>query len=87
MSRRAAAEANGDMHLRFYVLSALLERCSPVTAGATVIHALSHLITQRASTFTADFEWGPILLWAFPERRAKLPIRDEDMLPLPQRLD
>ena len=82
-----AAEANGDMHLRFYVLSALLERCSPVTAGTTVIDALSHLITQRASAFTADFEWGPILLWVFPERQAKLPIRDEDMLPLPQPLD
>jgi len=79
--------AHGDMHLRFYVLSALLERCSPVTAGATVMDALSHLITQRASAFTADFEWGPILLWVFPERQAKLPIRDEDMLPLPQRLD
>jgi hypothetical protein len=79
--------AHMDMHLRFHVLSALLERCSPVTAGATVIDALSHLITQRASAFTADFEWGPILLWVFPERRAKLPIRDEDMLPLPQGLD
>jgi len=79
--------AHRDMHLRFHVLSALLERCSPVTAGATVIDALGHLITQRASAFTADFEWGPILLWVFPERRAKLPIRDEDMLPLPQRLN
>jgi hypothetical protein len=78
--------AHGDMHLRFHVLSALLERCSPETAGATVIDALGHLITQRASAFTADFEWGPILLWVFPERRAKLPIRDEEMLPLPQRL-
>jgi hypothetical protein len=79
--------AHRDMHLRFHVLSALLERCSPVTADATVIDALSHLIRQRASAFTADFEWGPILLWVFPERRAKLPIRDEEMLPLPQRLD
>ena len=79
--------AHGDMHLRFHVLSALLERCSPATAGAAVIDALGHLITRRASAFTADFEWGPILLWVFPERRAKLPIRDEDMLPLPQRLD
>jgi len=79
--------ALGDMHLRFHVLSALLERCSPVSAGATIIDALSHLITQRASAFTADFEWGPILFWVFPERRAKLPIRDEEMLPLPQRLD
>jgi hypothetical protein len=79
--------ADRDMHLRFHVLSALLERCSSATASAAVIDALSHLITQRASAFTADFEWGPILLWAFPERRAKLPIRDEDMLPLPQRLD
>src|SRR5262245_37901500 len=26
-------------------------------------------------------------LWVFPERRAKLPMRDEDMLPLPQRLN
>ena len=79
--------AHRDMHLRFHVLSALLERCSPVTADATVIDALSHLIRQRASAFTADFEWGPILLWVFPERWAKLPIRDEEMLPLPQRLD
>jgi hypothetical protein len=79
--------AHRDMHLRFHVLSELLERCSPTTAGATVIDAMDHLITQRASAFTADFEWGPILLWVFPERRAKLPLRDQDMLPLPQRLD
>jgi len=79
--------AHRDMHLRFHVLSELLERCSPATAGATVIDALGHLISQRASAFTADFEWGPILLWVFPERRAKLPLRDEEMLPLPQRLD
>ena len=79
--------AHRDMLLRFHVLWALLERCSPATAGATVIDALGHLITQPASFITADFEWGPILLWVFPERRAKLPIRDEDMSPLPQRLD
>jgi hypothetical protein len=79
--------AHRDLHLRFHVLSALLERCSPETAGATVIEALGHLITQRASALTADFEWGPILLWVFPDRQASLPIRDEDMLPLPQRLD
>src|SRR5262245_35480116 len=79
--------AHRDMHLRFHVLSALLERCSPVTANATVIDALSHLITQRASAFTADFEWGPILLWVFPERRAKLPVRDEEMLGLARTLD
>jgi hypothetical protein len=79
--------AHTDMHLRFHVLSALLERCVPLTAGATVIDALGHLITQRASPFTADVEWGPILSWVFPERQAKLPIRDDDMLPLPRRLD
>jgi hypothetical protein len=79
--------AHSNMHLRFHVLSELLERCAPVSAGTTVIDALGHLITQRASAFTADFEWGPILLWVFPERRAKLPIRDEDMLPLPQQLN
>jgi hypothetical protein len=72
--------------LRFHVLSALLERCSPVTANATVIDALGYLITQCDWALAADFEWGPILLWVFPERRTKLPIRDEDMLPLPQRL-
>jgi hypothetical protein len=79
--------AHRQMHLRFHVLSALLDRCSPQTAGPTVIEALGHLIKQHASAFTADFEWGPILFWVFPERRAKLPIRDEDMLPLPQRLN
>jgi len=79
--------AHRDMHLRFHVLSALLERCSPVTANATVIDALGHLITQCDWALAADFEWGRILLWVFPERRAKLPIRDEDMLPLPQRLN
>jgi hypothetical protein len=79
--------AHQAMHVRFHVLPTLLDRCSPETAGEAGIDALRNLIMQHASPFTADYEWGRILLWAFPERRAKLPMPDQDMLSLPQRLN
>jgi hypothetical protein len=79
--------AHKDMRLRFHIRSALLERCSPTMADPTIIGILKNLIVQHGSPLTANVEWGPILRWAFPERLAKLPIRDEDMLPLPKRLD
>src|SRR5262245_40029472 len=79
--------AHQDMHLRFHVLSVLLDRTSSTAADSGLIAALRTVILQRASAFTADYEWGPILRWAFPERLAKLPMRDDDMLPLPRQLN
>ena len=74
--------AHLGMHLRFHVLGALLQRIEPDDVDPSVVEALCTLIRKRANKHTVDWEWGPILTWAFGERRVTLPLRrDPDPLP------
>lgn len=69
--------AHLDMHLRFHVLRALLERTRPETVDSDAIDAICTLIEKRAHKYTVDFEWGRILRWAFHERLIELPHKGE----------
>lgn len=77
--------AHLDMHPRFHVLKTLLDRTKAVDAEPSVIEALRVLVHKRAAKFTVDFEWGPVLHWAFAERIVKLPHKGE-FAPLPTTL-
>lgn len=62
--------AHLDMRLRFHVLRALLERLPPATERQDPLseQALLFVLTRNANAYTADYELGPILAWAFAER-------------------
>jgi hypothetical protein len=80
---------NGAAHLsmqfRFYVLAALFQRVKSAEAEGAVVEAVCTLIRKRASRYTVELEWGPMLSWLFPERVVNLP-RTGDPAPLPQTL-
>lgn len=77
--------AHLGMHLRFYVLTALLDRVTAEQAENTVVEALCTLIRKRAGPYTVDMEWGPMLHWAFSERVVSLPYEGKPAA-LPDRL-
>ncbi len=74
--------AHVDMHLRFHVLGALLNRVDIETAPSFVIDSICVLIKKKAGKYTVDAEWGRVLTWAFKERLVQLPQKD-DPAPLP----
>jgi hypothetical protein len=74
--------AHLDMHLRFHVLTVLLDRVKAGDAENTVVEAICTLIHKRARPFTVDMEWGRVLHWAFAERIVSLPHKGEPA-PLP----
>lgn len=65
--------AHLDMHLRFHVLTVLLNRVKAGDAENNVIEAICTLIHKRAHPHTVDMEWGHVLHWAFSERIVSLP--------------
>lgn len=73
------------LHLRFHVLTVLLERVKASDAENAVVEALCTLIRKRAHPYTADMEWGPVLHWAFSERIVSLP-HEGELAPLPAAL-
>jgi len=77
--------AHLDMHLRFHALRALLERTQPENADPCLIDAICALLRKRAHKYTVDYEWGPVLRWAFHERLIQLP-HSGPVAPLPDTL-
>lgn len=75
--------AHLDMHLRFHVLRALLGRTQPENSTPYLIDAICTLIRKRAHKFTVDYEWGPVLHWAFHDRLIQLP-HNGPTAPLPK---
>ncbi len=73
------------MHLRFHVLSALLDRTNPDVVHPSITAAICTLIHKRSSQYTVDVEWGRVLHWAFQKRLIKLSHTGETA-PLPDRL-
>jgi hypothetical protein len=65
--------AHLDMHLRFHVLTVLLDRVKAHDADNTVVDALCTLIRKRAHPYFVELEWGRVLHWAFSERLVSLP--------------
>ncbi len=77
--------AHLDMHLRFHVLGALLDRTDPDATDSVVVNAICTLIDKRSGSWTVDDEWGRVLHWAFQDRLTKLP-RDLPPARLPDSL-
>ncbi len=73
-------------HLRFGVLQTLLQRVEAESADPVVIAAICNQLKGRATKFSVDDEWGPVVQWVFAERWTKLPIDDADLAPLPTEL-
>lgn len=78
--------AHLDMQLRFHLLEALLARRAAASVERPVVAALCTLIRTSCSKYTVDFGWGPLLYWAFPERRIALP-QQHPFAPPPARLN
>ena len=74
--------AHLDMHLRFHVLTVLLDRVKASGAENTVVEAICTLIHKRAGRYFVEMEWGRVLNWAFPERIVSLP-HEGELAPLP----
>ena len=71
---------------RWEALSELLRRTNPTDATAEEVEAICRFLSDTSKAMTVDRDWGPAVQWAFQDRSIRLPVRDDELAPLPTQL-
>ncbi len=65
------------------VVAAVLKQTTAGNAGELLVNALVAVLSRPSGPLGATYEWGPVLVWAFPDRVQTGVVKD---VPLPESL-